>query len=150
MELVENTCALKVNHSILTIISMKESVKSSIIIKVKPGALYNAWLDTEEHSNMTGGDAKCSDQVGESHAAWDGYISGKNLELIPNEKIVQSWRTFEFATDDEDSRLEIQLKEIPEGTELTLIHTNIPEGQTQYENGWVENYFNPMLAYFNS
>jgi len=128
---------------------MKESVKASIILPVKPSVIYDAWLDNEEHSNMTGGEASCSSNIGDKYTAWDGYITGSNLELIPNNKIVQSWRTSEFAENDEDSRLEIHLKEVEAGTELELIHTNIPEGQTQYENGWVESYFNPMTEYFS-
>ncbi len=73
---------------------------------------------------------------------------GKTISLIPNEEIVQSWRTSEFAPSDEDSQLTIRLRTVEGGCELTLIQTNIPEGQTQYEQGWVDNYFDPMHELF--
>ncbi len=39
---------------------------------------------------MTSGKAFSTNKVGENFTAGDGYISGKNLELMENEKIVQS------------------------------------------------------------
>ena len=111
--------------------------------------IYSAWLSSQLHTRMTGGEANCSDKVGASFTAWDDYISGKNLELFENKKIVQSWRTSEFSQDDEDSILTIQLNEVKEGTELILTHKNIPKGQTQYKQGWIDHYFVPMKEFFN-
>jgi hypothetical protein len=82
-------------------------------------------------------------------SAWDGYISGRNLELVPGERIVQSWRTSEFADEHGDSVITILLQEADEGTLLTLEHSNVPDEQRSYEEaGWQENYFEPMVAYF--
>lgn len=117
-------------------------------ISATPDQIFNAWLDSDMHSEMTGGEAECSSEVGGTFTAWDGYISGTNMELIENKKIVQSWRTTEFDESDEDSLLTIELTESETGTELILTHTNIPEGQTQYEQGWIEYYFEPMKLYF--
>lgn len=127
---------------------MKESLTMKKHISATPGQIFNAWLDSDKHSEMTGGEAKCSSEVGGTFTAWDGYIRGRNLELIENKKIVQSWRTTEFDESDEDSLLTIELTESENGTELILTHTNIPEGQTQYEQGWIEYYFEPMKSYF--
>jgi activator of HSP90 ATPase len=129
---------------------MKESFVLKKIFETMPSILYKAWLDSDLHSEMTGGAAECSSVVGDSHSAWDGYISGKNVELIKNKKIIQTWRTSEFAKKDEDSILTLELNEISAGkTELILTHTNIPKGQTQYKKGWLEHYFNPMEDYFS-
>lgn len=111
--------------------------------------LFKAWLDSKLHSEMTGGEADCSNIVGAKFSAWDGYIWGENITIEPNSYLKQSWRTSEFDDNDEDSILEIFLKETVDGTELTLIHTNIPTGQNQYEKGWVDNYFEPMQEYFS-
>ena len=70
-------------------------------------------------------------------------------QAAADQKIVQSWRTSEFGENDEDSILTILLQETDNGgTQLTMIHSNIPEGQTQYEKGWVNHYFEPMKGYF--
>jgi hypothetical protein len=43
----------------------------------------------------------------------------------------------------------VLLKEVPGGTEITLHHTAIPDGQSGYEQGWRDNYFDPMREYFS-
>jgi len=129
---------------------MKEYIELTTVIPAPPEVVYAAWLDSERHSEMTGGSAECSDQIGAFFTAWDGYIEGQNLELVPNEKIVQTWRTSEFDETDEDSHLIIEFKHHPKGTLLTLKHSEIPEGQFQYLSGWEDHYFAPMIAYFGA
>ena len=111
--------------------------------------IYNARLGSEGHTNMTGGEAFCSDQVGDTFTAWDGYIEGKNLILEPYKKIVQTCRTSEFNESEEGSQIEIVLKEIGKQTELTLVHTNLPSYGEQYKQGWEYHYFQPMKMYFS-
>jgi activator of HSP90 ATPase len=127
---------------------MKEAFELREVFSAEPSEIYHAWLDTELHGQMTGGEADCSNQVGDAFSAWDGYISGTNRELIENQKIVQSWRTSEFAGNDDDSLLTLELNKIPEGTEVILTHTHIPAGQTGYKKGWIDHYFTPMKAFF--
>jgi uncharacterized protein YndB with AHSA1/START domain len=111
--------------------------------------IYEAWLDSLAHSEMTGSEAIMSDEVGAEVAAWDGYITGRNLELVPGERIVQSWRTSEFTDEHEDSIITLTLEEVADGTLLTLVHSKVPEGQTSYERGgWQVHYFEPMKEYF--
>lgn len=119
------------------------------VFNASPEQVYKTWLTSEGHSGMTGGSANISDKVGEKWSAWDGYISGSNLELTSFSRILQSWRTTEFAENEADSRLEILLKEVNGQTELTLIHTQLPAHGAQYEQGWDDHYFTPMKAYFS-
>jgi len=121
----------------------------SAVLPASPQEVYDAWLDSKEHSAMTGGTARISARVGTDFEAWDGYIQGRNLELEVGRRIVQSWRTSEFAQDQEDSRVEITLQPTDQGTRLTLVHSNLPENQKeQYRQGWRDNYFQPMKQYF--
>lgn len=129
---------------------MNYTIKLKEKFSVKPETLYNAWLDSKTHSAMTGGKAACGDMVKGRFTGWDGSISGTNEPLVPTKEIVQTWRTTEFKETDKDSRLSIYIEEIQNGSLLTLIHTNIPEGQSDYENGWIEHYFSPMKKYFGT
>ena len=98
---------------------------------------------------MTGSPAKVEPRVGGTFTAWDGYITGKTLELKPYSRIVQAWRTSEFADKDPDSRIEVLIEPAEGGSKLTLKHTSIPKGQAEsYESGWEESYFAPMREYF--
>jgi uncharacterized protein YndB with AHSA1/START domain len=111
--------------------------------------IYDAWLDSIGHSEMTGGAAEMSDEIGAEISAWDGYISGRNLELIPGERIVQSWRTTKFSDEHQDSIITVTLEELDDGTLLTLVHSNVPDDHRSYEEGgWHSRYFEPMQAYF--
>ena len=110
--------------------------------------IYDAWLNSEGHSRMTGGSARVSAGAGEEFEAWDGYIRGRNLILEPGKRIVQSWRTSEFSAEEEDSRIEVAFSEVPGGTKLVLRHTNLPPHGKQYRQGWIDNYFTPMKKYF--
>jgi len=126
-----------------------ETVKVSAVIPAPPKAVYDAWLSGKEHSAMTGSAAKGTAKVGSEFTAWEGYISGKNLELKSPSRILQSWRTTEFQADAPDSRLEVLLEEAKGGTKVTLVHTDIPQGQAaSYRQGWIEYYFEPMKEYF--
>ncbi len=129
---------------------MPHSFTMKKVFPVTPERLFHAWLDSDEHAAMTGGEATCGQQMGDTFTAWDGYIFGQNLRLEPNEVIVQSWRTLDFREEDPPSRLEIQFNPSGEGCELTLIHSEIPDGQPDYEQGWEDHYFTPMRAYFGA
>jgi activator of HSP90 ATPase len=119
------------------------------VIPATPRAIYDAWLDSRGHGAMTGSVAKMSGKVGAKVTAWGGYISGKNLELVPGKRIVQSWRTTKFTDAHEDSTITVMLAAIKGGTRLTLRHANVPDGQTSYQKGgWRDHYFRPMQAYF--
>lgn len=120
-------------------------------IPASPEEIYEAWLDSLSHSEMTGSEARMSDQIGADVSAWAGYISGRNLELVPGKRIVQSWRTSEFAEEHADSIITLVLEEADDGTLLTLEHINVPDEQRSYEeSGWQSNYFEPMVAYFSA
>src|SRR5262249_37557215 len=108
-----------------------------------------AWLDSAEHSAFTGGQATVDPTVGGRHTAWDGYIEGVNLELEHGRRIVQSWRSEDFPDDADDSRVEVRFEGADGGTRVTIVHTEIPEGQGEdYRRGWLDHYFAPMAQYF--
>ena len=110
--------------------------------------IYEAWLSSEGHTKMTGGKANTSKEVGFEYTAWDGYITGRNLTLEENKRIVQSWRSSDFEETEEDSQIEVLLEQNNGITELTLNHTNVPKNGDQYKKGWEEHYFQPMKAFF--
>ncbi len=120
----------------------------SDVIPASPDVIFNAWLSSDEHSRMTGGQAKVSAKIGETFEAWNGYIQGENLELDSPKRILQSWRTSEFEMSENDSLLEILLEAEGNGTRITIRHSNLPDHGIQYQQGWIDSYFIPMKEYF--
>lgn len=128
-----------------------ESFTLSTTLPAKPEQIYNAWLSSEGHTQMTGSPAKVDAKIGGEFKAWDGYIWGKTLVMEPNQRIVQAWRTSEFPDGSPDSQVEILLEDISDGTKITLTHKDIPDGQgDSYKQGWEDFYFTPMRAYFSN
>ncbi len=138
---------------------MKNEFSLTCTFPTKAENIYKAWLAEKGHTDMTGSPAKVNGVINGEFTAWDGYIWGTFLELEENKRILQAWHTSEFPENAEDSIVEILLEEIASTenhrlamtykTILTLIHTNIPEGQVDsYKQGWEDFYFKPMKAYF--
>lgn len=140
-------CRFLIQFFNFKLIVMEFTIKA--VFNALPSEIYKAWLSSEGHTEMTGGEADISDQVGDGFTAWDGYIEGVNVELDPNKCIVQAWRTTEFDVEDEDSVIEVTLNEVDGKTELTLHHTNLAENGGHYEQGWKDHYFEPMQDYFS-
>ena len=125
------------------------SFRVSAVLPAAPEQVFKAWMSSKGHGAMTGGTAKVTAKIGAKFSAWDGYITGKTLELVPGQRIVQAWRTTDFPEDAEDSRIEISLKKERKGTRITLVHTEVPRKQAaEYKRGWVDFYFRPMKLYF--
>jgi activator of HSP90 ATPase len=122
----------------------------SDVIPCDPFNLYEAWLSSEGHANLTGSPANASDQVDGEFRAWDGYIWGRNLELEPGKRILQAWRTSEFDKSAPDSLVEIRFEPSGKETKVTIRHWNLPADGTQYQQGWIDFYFSPMKAYFQN
>lgn len=128
---------------------MPDSFTISATIPASPRAVYESWLDSSRHGDMTGSDATVDARVGGLFTAWDGYIEGTTRELAANQRIVQEWRTSEFPPGVPDSRLELTLEAVGGACRLTLKHTALPDGDgPKYRQGWEDYYFKPMKEYF--
>lgn len=116
---------------------------------VEPPEIYDAMLSGPKHSKMTGSKATASAAVGGAFTAWDGYISGKNIELDPPGKIVQDWETTEWPAGAAPSLLTWTFKAKDGGTEVHMVHSKVPAEQADsYKTGWNDFYFTPMKKYF--
>ena len=64
--------------------------------------------------------------------------SGEFLEIVRPERIVMSWRWKGGVEDPGESRVEITLKAVTEGTELTFVHSQLHDENTRrsHEQGW--------------
>ena len=125
------------------------TIKQSVTIRADPEKVYEAFMDARIHSEFTGSKATCNPVVGGKFTAWDGYISGKNLELEKGKKIVQEWKTTEWPTGYSPSRFELTLNKIKNGTKIVMVHSNVPEEQAaELAEGWSEFYWTPLKEYF--
>jgi activator of HSP90 ATPase len=120
------------------------TIRQSVSFKVNPHKVYEALMDSRKHSEFTDSQAKISPEIGGKFSVYDGEIEGVNLELVPDQKIVQSWRYSDWPKD-YYSQATFSLKEVPGGTRLTFSQTGVPEEfYDDVRQGWRDYYWGPM------
>ena len=121
-----------------------KTIRQSVTIKASPHEIYEALLDSRQHSRFTGSEAKISRQVGGKFTAYDGYAEGVNLELVPDEKIVQTWRASDWP-EGHYSQVTFALKSINGKTHLTFTQSGVPEEfYDDVSQGWRDYYWTPL------
>ena len=120
------------------------NIRQTATFNASPHDVYEALLDAKKHAAFTGGKATISRKVGGKFSVFDGYAEGVNLELVPDEKIVQSWRAGDWPAG-VYSKAIISLKAVAGGTRLTFTQTGVPEDQyADISQGWRDYYWTPM------
>ena len=108
-------------------------------------------MNSKEHSAFTGDKAVVSAKVGGTFSVWSGFITGKNIKLIKNKKIVQAWKsTMDGWPAKHYSTVTFALQKTKTGTKLVFTHKNIPASCAKdISKGWKEYYWKPMKKYFS-
>ena len=127
------------------------TIKQTVIIpNASPKQVYDAYVDPKKHSEFTDSKATGKPSVGGKYSSWDGYIFGKYLALDDGKRVVQEWTTTDWEEGYPASKLELTFNAVPEGTEIVMVHSNVPKVQaTEVEQGWIEFYWDPLKEYFN-
>ncbi len=128
---------------------MTKTITQSITFKnTSVEKLFSIYMDRKKHSAATGGEAKINSKVGTSFSAWDGYINGKNLQIVKNVLIVQTWRSADFSTSDTDSIFMLAFEKKGKNAVVHMVHGNIPEHQYEgLKKGWNDFYWKPWKKY---
>jgi activator of HSP90 ATPase len=115
---------------------------------VSPHTVYTALMDEKIHSAFTQASTHIENHVGGTFSVWDGYATGTILELIPDTKIIQSWRASDW-DDSATSTVTFIFTPDEKGTKLTFHHNGVPlEFEADIAGGWEHYYWKPMQAYF--
>src|SRR5262249_44435904 len=73
-----------------------------------------------------------------------GWFLGRNIELVPNQRIVQAWRAKPWESG-VYSIAKFELQAEGSGTRVIFDHTGFPpEQQEHLEGGWQANYWEPL------
>ncbi|MCD4733741.1 SRPBCC domain-containing protein [bacterium] len=122
------------------------TIEQSIVFKSTAHLVYESLMDSERHSAFTGARAEISREIGEAFSAYEGYLNGKQLELVPDQRIKQSWHAASWSKD-HSSIVIITLKDVAEGVELCLTHEGVPaEDEKGISEGWYLNYWNKLAV----
>lgn len=125
------------------------SIRQTVTVQAPPHDVYETLMDARRHAKLTGGPAKISRKVGGAFSVYDGYATGTNIELVPDAKIVQTWRASDWPLG-AISRVTFGLTAVPSGTRVRFTHTGVPpEFHDAIKQGWIDFYWTPLKALFN-
>ncbi len=119
-----------------------KAIKKSYKIAVPADKVWEALVDPEIIDKWGGGPSTMDSKVCFEFKLWGGDIYGKNIEVVPQKRLVQEW----FGGDwPKPSIVTFTLKSEGNGTILELEQINIPEEEADdIDQGWDEYYLGPM------
>ena len=129
---------------------MTTLIEQTVLFDAPAHDVYEAIMDSARHAAFTNSAAEISREVGGGFMAYNGYIHGVNLELLADRKIVQSWRAVDWP-EDYFSVVTFLFTEQDGCTRLDFSHADVPDGtQDEFNQGWIENYWEPLKAFLKA
>ncbi len=130
-----------------------EAIHQEPLFKASAKHIYDALTDEQQFQKVTmlSVDAKGTDfatkpavisrEVGSAFSLFGGYITGRQIELVPNQRLVQAWRAGSWPAGVYSiARFEL----VAEGTSTKIVfdHTGFPQGDGEHlAAGWKAHYW---------
>jgi activator of HSP90 ATPase len=132
-------------------VTMALTIKQKVAFNLPPAKLFRFYMDPDLHSELIGSKAVVSSEAGSKFSAFAGDLKGKMLHVKKNQLIVQTWRGSDWDKEDLDSILIFVFREAGKGTELEMIHFNVPEEHAEaIRQGWKDYYWKPWKAHIRT
>ena len=129
--------------------STRTSLHDEITLKTSPQRIYELLLDSKQFAALTGRPAEIDPRAGGAFSTFGKLIEGRNIELVPNQRIVQAWRPAAWEPG-LYSIVRFELKPHSSETTIVLDHTGFPEGDFAHlEWGWNSHYWQPLRKSFS-
>ncbi|MGA2370509.1 MAG: SRPBCC domain-containing protein [Candidatus Korobacteraceae bacterium] len=136
------------------------TIHQEVVFKASTKRVYEALIDAKQFSKVielsaaVKSGAKLGDkptqisrEAGGAFTLYGGYITGRQIELVPNQQIVQAWRTGGWDPGTY-SIARFELTEQGPDTKLVFDHTGFPESLAEHlATGWKINYWEPLAKY---
>jgi activator of HSP90 ATPase len=125
----------------------RTSLHQEVDFRASSQRIYEVLLDSKQFAACTGMPAEIDPKAGGALSMFGGLIVGRNVELIPNQRIVQAWRPTHWDAG-VYSIVRFELKQKGAETTVALDHTGFPEGEFDHlDPGWKLRYWDPLKKY---
>ncbi len=125
----------------------RTSLHQEIDYKETPQRIYEVLLDAKQFAAFSGMPAEIDSKAGGTFSLFGGLVVGRNVELIPYQRIVQAWRPTHWDAG-VYSIVKFELKTQPSGAVVVLDHTGFPQGEfDSLDQGWHSHYWDPLKKY---
>jgi activator of HSP90 ATPase len=127
-----------------------ETIRQTITVDCPAHAVYEAFMDQEEHAELTGAPAIIQNQVGGDYSAYNDELVGEFTELVPDELIALAWRsTMPDWPEDHFAEVSLELSQSYDGTTIEFVASQVPsECVDAVVEGWQNYYWNPLIRRF--
>jgi activator of HSP90 ATPase len=125
------------------------TIHQEVDFQATPARIYEALLDAKRFSAFTKDTAEIQPQPGGTFKLFGGRIEGRNVELVPNQRIVQAWRPASWPAG-VYSIVKFELVARGSGTRIVFDHAGFTEDKWEHLNeGWPRNYWEPLRKYID-
>lgn len=124
------------------------SIHQEVDFDATPEKIYQILLDSKLFADFSGGGtADINPTEGGAISMFGGRIVGRNIELVPNKRIVQAWREAVWPPG-EYSIVRFELQPEQQKTKVVLDHTGFSPGDFAHlEPGWKVRYWDPLKKF---
>jgi activator of HSP90 ATPase len=127
--------------------SVPAPIHQEVDFKASPKRIYEMLADAKQFNAFSGLPAEIHGEAGGVFECFGEQITGRMTELVPSQKIVQTWHVAMWP-DGVNSIVRFELKARGEGTKLILDHADFPEENREHlDSGWSRMYWEPMRKY---
>jgi activator of HSP90 ATPase len=120
-----------------------KTIRQQVTVRgAMPHDIYETIMDSKRHTKLSGSRATMSRRVGGRFKVGRD-LEGKNLRLVKDKKIVQSWRASDWPKG-HCSRATFALTRAEGGTRITFRQSGVPDKHYRsISSGWREYYWEP-------
>jgi activator of HSP90 ATPase len=128
--------------------SKRTSLRQEVDLKATPQRIYQALLSSKDFAAYTGAPAEIDPKAGGAFSLFGGQVVGRNIELIPNQRIVQAWRVVADFPEGVYTLVKFELKPRDSQTSVILDQTGFAEGDFDHLSaGWHSHYWEPLKIF---
>lgn len=126
------------------------AIRQSIQFSCRPEKLYEAILSDIEFGHATGAPADIVSEEGSSFSCFGGQITGRQIELKKNKRIVQAWRVGSWP-EGVYSIVKFDIDGSDGSTVVTLDQSGFPDdAEPHLEVGWHKMYWSPLRTHLEA
>jgi activator of HSP90 ATPase len=137
-----------------------EAIQQQVTLDASPQHIYQALTSSRDFDMITrlsdgavllnavgAKPTSISTEVGGPFTLFGGYITGRHIEMLPNERLVQAWRAGSWKPGD-FSIAAFHLTAAGDKTRLNFEHRGFPDGTgASLAQGWHAHYWEPLSKF---
>jgi activator of HSP90 ATPase len=126
-----------------------DRIHQEVSFDAPPEEVFEELVDAERFAGFTGAPADVQRADGSAFSLFGGQIQGRNIELIPGQRVVQAWRVAGWDPG-QYSIIQFELRADGNGTKLIFDQSGFPPSAIEeLSSGWHAMYWEPMRAHLS-